>query len=90
MEFETVNQNQVTFVSRRNRSSKYDELFLSLKALDAGKCIVIKIEENKSINKIKQNITQALRNHQIDFSDFKISTTEDMKSVVILRKNANQ
>jgi hypothetical protein len=88
MKFEVVGQNDVTFVSRKNRSSKYDELFLSLKALEAGKCVVIKVDEGKSINKIKQNITQAVRNHKIDFSDFKISTTEDMKSVVILRKNA--
>lgn len=87
MKFETVNQDQVTFVSRRNRSSKYDELFLSLKALATGKCVVIKTDEGKSVEKLRQNITQAMRNHQIDFSDFKISITEDMRSVVVSRKN---
>jgi hypothetical protein len=89
MKFETVNQDQVTFVSRQSRSSKYDELFLSLKALEEGKCVVIKIDEGKSINKIKQNITQALRNHDLD--TFKVSVLQDESGVAISRKeNKNE
>lgn len=84
MKFETMNQNDVTFVSRQSRSSKYDELFLSLKALDAGKCVVIKVDEGKSIIKLRQNIFQALRNHNLD--TFKVSLLEDQTGVAISKK----
>lgn len=89
MKFETMNQGDVTFVSRKNRSSKYDELFLSLKALEDGKCVVIKITEGKSIEKLRQNLFQALRNH--DFDTFKVSVLEDQSGVAInKRENKNE
>jgi len=87
MKFETMNQNDVTFVSRKNRSSKYDELFLSLKALDAGKCVVIKVDEGKSVEKLRQNLFQALRNH--DLGTFKISVLEGQTGVAISKKEVS-
>ena len=84
MKFETVNQNTVTLVSRKNRSSKYDKLFLSLKALEAGKCVVIKVDEGKSVEKLRQNIFQALRNHDLDA--FKVGVLEDQTGVAISKK----
>lgn len=84
MKFETVNQDQVTFVSRATRKSKYDDLFLSLKALESGKCVVIKIEEGKSVEKLRQNLFQALRGHDLDA--FKVSLLEDKTGVAISKK----
>jgi len=87
MKFETVNQDQVTFVSRKGRSSKYDELFLSLKALETGKCVVIKTDEGKSVEKLRQNLFQALRNH--DLGIFKVSVLEDQTGVAISKKEVS-
>jgi len=87
MKFETVSQNDVTFVSRKNRSSKYDELFLSLKALATGKCVVIKTDEGKSAEKLRQNIFQALRNHDLD--TFKVNLLEDQTGVAISKKEVS-
>ena len=87
MNFETVDQNQVTFVSRKNRSSKYDKLFLSLKALEDGKCIIIKADEGKQVEKLRQNIFQALRNHDLD--NFRVSILENQTGVAISKKEVS-
>lgn len=84
MEFETVSQDQVTFVSRKNRSSKYNDLFISLTALEKGKCVVIKADEGKSVEKLRQNIFQALRNH--DLNIFKVGVLEDQTGVAISKR----
>ena len=84
MKFETVNQDQVTFVSRQSRSSKYDELFLSLKALEEGKCVVIKVDEGKSAEKLRANLYQSLRNHRL--SNFNLNILSDQTGIAINKK----
>jgi len=84
MKFEVVDQSTVTFVSRKNRKSKYDDVFVSLKSLAEGKSLVIKVEEGKSAEKLRQNVFQALRNH--DLGTFKVSLLEDQTGVAISKK----
>jgi len=84
MKFETVNQDQVMFVSRKGRSSKYDELFLSLKALGTGKCVVIKVDEGKSAEKLRANLYQSLRNHRL--SNFNLNILSDQTGIAINKK----
>lgn len=87
MNFNVVDAEEVTFIQRKNRSSKYDKLFLSLKALEAGKCVVIKVDEGKSVEKLRQNIFQALRNH--DLNNFKVSLLEDQGGIAISKKEVS-
>lgn len=84
MKFEVVDQSTVTFVSRKSRQSKYDDVFVSLKSLAEGKSLVIKVDEGKSVEKLRQNLFQALRNHELD--TFKVSILEDQSGVAINRK----
>jgi len=87
MKFEVVDQNTVTFVSRKNRKSKYDDVFVSLKSLAEGKSLIIKVEEGKSVEKLRQNIFQALRNH--GFDTFKINLLGDESGVAISKKEVS-
>lgn len=86
MKFETMNQNDVTFVQRATRKSKYDDLFLSLKALENGKCVVIKVDEGKSVEKLRQNLFQALRNHDLD--NFQVNILETQDGVAINKRES--
>ena len=88
MKFEVVDQNSVTFVSRKSRQSKYNDIFVSLKSLAEGKTLVIKVDEGKSVEKLRQNLFQALRNH--DLGTFKVNLLEDQTGVAISkRENKN-
>jgi type VI protein secretion system component Hcp len=87
MKFEVVDQSTVTFVSRKNRKSKYDDIFVSLKSLVKGKSLIIKVEGDKSVEKLRQNIFQALRNHDLD--TFKVGVLEDQSGVAISKKEVS-
>jgi len=84
MKFEVVDQNSITFVSRKSRRSKYDDVFVSLKSLAEGKTLVIKVDEGKSVEKLRQNLFQALRNHDLD--TFKVGVLEDQTGVAISKR----
>jgi len=84
MKFEVVDQSTVTFVSRKNRKSKYDDIFVSLKSLAEGKSLVIKVEEGKSAEKLRANLYQLLRNHKL--SNFNLNVLSDQTGIAINKK----
>jgi len=89
MKFETKNVNDVSVVTRKNRTSKYQPLIQAITALEGGKVLVVKCEEDQTAEALRSNLYQALRNQEVNTSTLRLALEEDESGVVISKKEAN-